>query len=337
MHFADIKEKIIAYIDAAYEWHETNEGSLDENPGKLMAELEEEILTAFGLPFAAFKYSDILQQEGFSNTNKEERAEHLMQILKFEAEEFLLVPIEKDADLLNEAKHELKDAVEVLPLIGITTTNYNCFLYYDIFFRGICNAHQILKALKKSEALSWQDLQIIDSIELLNQENNYKSLQLSIPFLKNYKAFINYKRSKHNWNEHNDNYNLDQYVGLPDKFELNHFVIKEIYVENESICCLKILRLLKNTIIEMKLFCQANEMFEILRYAKYYSIAMPILYVIKLALTNSQAITIIAKDAIDNNIEIENINLEISKLYKRNEKNAFDYYVAEIKKDDLPF
>ena len=115
-----IKQKIISYIDTAYEWHEAGEGSLAETVGKKMVDLEEEILSSFGLPFMAQQYSDIMQVEGFSNENKEQKAEELVEILKYEAQKFLLVPIKKDTKILANAKSQLQDAVEVLPIIGIT-------------------------------------------------------------------------------------------------------------------------------------------------------------------------------------------------------------------------
>lgn len=148
-----MKQKIIAFINAAWQWHQTGNGSLTEGIGLEMGNLEEKILTGFGLPFMAFQYSEILQLEGFSNEDIEQRATALIKRLSKEAAIYLLSPIEKDEVILKEAKEKLQDAVEVLPMIGLSTSAYNLFLYFDFYFRNIMTENELVSYLKKSETI----------------------------------------------------------------------------------------------------------------------------------------------------------------------------------------
>ena len=58
-----MKQKIIAYIKTAWQWHQSGNGPITEGVGLQMRDLEEEILTGYGLPHLAFQYSEMLQFE----------------------------------------------------------------------------------------------------------------------------------------------------------------------------------------------------------------------------------------------------------------------------------
>jgi len=148
-----MKQKITTYIKTTWHWHQTGNGPLTKGAGLEMADLEEEILTAYGLPYLAFQYSEMLQFEGFSKRNIEKRATSLMESLTQAATNFLLSPIEKDETILQQSKAKLQDAIEVLPFIGISTAPYNLFLYYDFYLKNILNEQALLQHLKKAEVL----------------------------------------------------------------------------------------------------------------------------------------------------------------------------------------
>ena len=143
-----MKQKIRDYIAYAYEWHQTGNGPVKEGAGLMMSDLEEDILTGFGLPFMAFQFSEILQLEGFSNKRIEKRAVQLIYQLSTEASLYLLSPIKNKYEALMEAKIMFTDAVEVLPLIDFSTNVYTVFLYYDYFLRSEINAEEFIKYAK---------------------------------------------------------------------------------------------------------------------------------------------------------------------------------------------
>ncbi len=126
--------QIMSYIRNSYEWHSLGEVSeIKDGPGLLMIELEESILSQFGLPPQAFYFSEILQQEGHSLMNIGHRAEALYDRLIEEANAYLLSPPPRDINVLMCAKETMADSQEVLPFIGFQTTIYTNFLYYDIY------------------------------------------------------------------------------------------------------------------------------------------------------------------------------------------------------------
>jgi hypothetical protein len=335
-----IKEKIIAYINAAYQWHEEGSGSIDEGVGEKMCDLEEKILTSFGLPFMAQQYSDILQAEGFSNENIEERVKKIIETLQYEAEKFLLAPIEKDTKILVEAKRLLQDAVEVLPIIGITATGYNCFLYYDIFLKGIYSEDELLQILKKVEILDNElETRVPHTYDAFI--NEFSGLnKMDLPFLNDYGNFLKYKESKHNWDEGGNNDDIGDYLGFPDVFELTHFIITHIYLKDENTCCITILKNLgKETLVELTLWCTADLMRIVMLHAKYYSLAIPPLYVTGPKFLNAGKVNIQVRQAIGKNIEIENIKVQIKRLDNENDKvkNPFDYVIISIEpKETIP-
>ena len=113
-----MKQKITTFINAAWQWHQLGNGPLTEGVGLQMANLEEEILTGYGLPHLAFQYSEMLQFEGFSKKNIGKRAVDLMKRLTQAATDFLLSPIEKDETVLQQSKEKLKDGVERMHTIS---------------------------------------------------------------------------------------------------------------------------------------------------------------------------------------------------------------------------
>ncbi len=331
-----LKQKIIEYINAAYKWHEAGESSLDEGIGQTMAILEEEILTEFGLPFMAWQYSDILQEQGFSNINVKKRADILFEKLKNEAEKFLLAPIEKDIAILIEARNMLQDAVEVLPIIGITATRYNLFLYYEIFFRGIYNEDEILAVLKAAEKLDeLAETTIPHTYDALNDNINFERLQkVGLPFLNEYKEFLKYKESNHVWDEHPGNYDLEDYVGLPNIFELDHFIITHVHVNDDETCCITVLNLFgKKLLVKLDLFCRKDMLSVIMLHAKYYSLSIPNLYLASPYYLNEEQVTIQLRSVIGKNIEIEKIKIGIEKIFDEDDglQDLFAYMVTSIK------
>ncbi len=325
-----MKQKIIAFINAAWQWHQTGNGSMTEGIGLEMSNLEEEILTGFGLPFMAFQYSEILQFEGFSNERIEQRARTLIKRLSKEAAAYLLSPIEKDEVILKEAKEKLRDAVEVLPMIGLSTSAYNLFLYYDFYFRNIITENELILHLKEAEKIDGDETTRIPfTYETLTNGSHVKRLiNAGFPFIKEYQRFLKYNFTKHSWNEiivaHGSGC-------LPAVFELHHFFITYIAAKDADTVVVELLIKQKGHFTKIKVWCTVEMIQLILLHAKYYSLSIPPMYVINPRYLKEGEVHLWLKDATGKNIEIENIVVGLNQDEDGEIKNPREYRLIYIK------
>ena len=264
-----MKQKITTYIKAAWQWHQSGNGPVTEGVGLQMKDLEEEILTGYGLPYLAFQYSEMLQFEGFSKKNLKKRANGLMERLTQAATDFLLAPIEKDETVLKQSKEKLQDGVEVLPMLGISTAYYNLFLYHDFYFRNRLNEQALLQHLKKAEVLDKQEeMRIPYTFQTLQNGNHTKRLmQAGVPFMKEYQQFLKYTCTRQKWdtgfkrNEFKSKTALDDYIGL------TRFFITYLGAKNGNMAVMEILAPINNHFVRLRLWCTTELITLIILYA----------------------------------------------------------------------
>ena len=321
-----MKQKIIAYIKTAWQWHQSGNGPITEGVGLQMRDLEEEILTGYGLPHLAFQYSEMLQFEGFSKKNLKKRAAELMERLVQAATDFLLAPIEKDDTVLQQSKEKLQDGVEVLPMIGISTAHYNLFLYHDFYFRNLLNEQALLQHLKKAEVLDKQvETRIPFTYQTLQNGNHTKRLmQAGIPYLKEYQQYLKYLSTNHKWDigfKKNEN----KSKALPnDTVELSQFFVTYLGAKNEDMAVMEILAPINNNFARLRIWCTAEMIIEILRHARYYSLAVPALYVLNPRYLHNGEMHVRLKEANNKNIEIENVLIGLER--DKDEQGDIPYY-----------
>lgn len=317
-----MKRKITAYIKTAYQWHATGNGSLIEGIGRKMADLEEDILIGFGLPLMAFQYSELLQLEGFSTKNIKERVSKLFNVLVEEGTQFLLSPIEKDQLVLKQSKEKLQDATEVLPMIGLSTTVYNLFLYYDFYFRNIVTEDELLMYLKKAEVIDEvAATRIPFTYETLINGSHVKRLtNAGFPFIKDYRQFLKYVSTLHPWNQNIVADESKVIHKLSGSFELRHFFITYIATKSTDTAVVEILAKHKNCFRKLRVWCTIEMTKLIMLHAKYYSLAIPPLYVINPRYLKEGEVHLWLKDSIGKNIEIENIVLGLRKFMIEDKK-----------------
>ena len=327
-----MKQKITTYIKAAWQWHQSGNGPVTEGVGLQMKDLEEEILTGYGLPHLAFQYSEMLQFEGFSKKNLKKRTADLMQRLAHTATDFLLAPIEKDEKVLQQSKAKLKDGVEVLPMIGISTAYYNLFLYHDFYFRNLLNEQALLQHLKKAEALDKQEeTRIPYTYQTLQNGNHTKRLMLAgIPFMKEYQQFLKYTCTRQKWdtgfkrNENKAKTVLDDSIGL------TRFFITYLGAKNEDMAVMEILAPINNHFARLRIWCTTELITLILLHAKYYSLAIPAMYVMNPRYLNNGEMHLRLKDAHYKNIEIDNIDIGLER--DKDEQGDIPYYSVKYLK-----
>ena len=324
-----MKQKITLYIKTAWQWHQSGNGPLTEGAGLQMKDLEEEILTGYGLPYLAFQYSEMLQFEGFSKRNIRKRVTGLMEDLKQAATDFLLSPIEKDEKVLHQSKRKLQDGMEVLPLIGISTAQYNLFLYYDFYFKNLLNEQALLQHLKKAEVWDKEEkTRIPFTYQTLQNGNHTKRLmQAGIPYLKEYRQYLKYLATNHKWDiGFKKNENKSKAV-LKDTVELSHFFVTYLGAKNEEMAVMEILTPINNNFARLRIWCTAEIITSILLQAKYYSLAVPALYVLNPRYLDNGEMHIRLKEANNKNIEIEHVLIGLER--NKDEKNSIPYYLVK--------
>jgi hypothetical protein len=327
-----MKQKITAYIKTAWQWHKSGNGPLTEGPGLQMRNLEEEILTGYGLPYLAFQYSEMLQFEGFSNRNIGKRAAGLMEDLQQAATNFLLSPIEKDETVLQESKATLQDGMEVLPMIGISTAHYNLFLYYDFYFKNLLNEQALLQHLKKAEALDkLAETRIPYTYQTFKNGNHTKRLmQAGIPFLQEYQQYLKYLSTKQKWDiGFSENENKSKAV-LYDTIELSRFFITYIGAKNEDMAVMEILAPINNSFVRLRIWCTAEIITLILLQAKYYSLSIPAMYVLNPRYLNNGEMHVRLKESKDKNIEIDKLVIGLER--QTDEPGNIPYYTVKYLK-----
>ena len=324
-----MKQKITLYIKTAWQWHQSGNGHLTEGAGLQMKDLEEEILTGYGLPYLAFQYSEMLQFEGFSKRNIRKRVTGLMEDLKQAATDFLLSPIEKDETVLHQSKRKLQDGMEVLPLIGISTAQYNLFLYYDFYFKNLLNEQTLLQHLKKAEVLDKQEeTRIPYTYQTLKNGNHTKRLmQAGIPFLKEYQQYLKYLATNHKWDigfKKNDN---KAKAVLKDTVELSHFFVTYLGAKNEEMAVMEILASINNNFTRLRIWCTAEIITSILLQAKYYSLAVPAMYILNPRYLDNGEMHVRLKEANNKNIEIDNVLIGLER--DKDKRNSIPYYLVK--------
>ena len=122
-----------------------------------LSELEIDILAYFGLPFATV-FSEIMQQFGWERTINKRIINRLIVLLNKTATQYLLSTPKSNIEMLVESRVVLASGFNILPMMGFTTTTYNCFVFECMFIREGFEAEEVLAELELGEALS-KDIQ----------------------------------------------------------------------------------------------------------------------------------------------------------------------------------
>lgn len=104
--------------------------------------IENEILKQFGLP-KLMKYREIV----FDLKSKEDFEKIIIQ-LQMEAQDYLTSSLERDTDLLEDAKTNDLKTYDILPEIGIEDTFLAMFYFEEYFKKGKMNAKELVTILK---------------------------------------------------------------------------------------------------------------------------------------------------------------------------------------------
>ena len=345
--------KIIQYIKCSAQWHALGEPTpIDDGPGLAMSELEEEILTSFGLPCNAFCYSNIMQQQGFDDKDADHRAELLYERLIHEAETFLLSPAKSATEMLKSYKENWTMAPDALPFLGFDFTRYTGFLYHDIYLREICNEEELLQHLKSAkEFCLTKKVYIPFEFEALFDEPIYKQLEdAGLPYLTEYLDYLLYIANTNEWDldtSYLPPQNIDQ---VDDELILTEFYICRIEIFNEDSVSIEVMISEEDNFQTITLWCELEKMNYLLRFASYVSMVTHL----QISDDHWNVITcpyeynMFKNDGRNHEINRCQIRLERF-IYKKNDPDPFHYQITEIiphtkvvkevwdEIDDLPF
>jgi hypothetical protein len=259
-----LKQKIKNYL-LSYQWPRENDSPIFNcSIDSIMISLEEEILVQFGLPPSAFQYTSLMESYGFSDGEINQKVNNLYRKLKNEAIAYLSSDPESDFQILNNGRIKLQQVSLVLPFLGYGTTEYNSFIYHDIFCLDLCSADELLEAITTEDT---------------NRFNN--DSELIYPFAKEYKA---YKTYKHNCSFRNLPTTNIESIEFESSYHegscliVDSFFILSFVVRNPQTCIVDIVITHDSNFLKLQIWCTVKQLFYILYHARYRSdIASPML------------------------------------------------------------
>ena len=332
-----MKQKIMDYIAYAHEWHQTGNGPVTEGAGLMMSDLEEEILTGFGLPFMAFQFSEILQLEGFSNKRIEKRALKLIDQLTTEASLYLLSPIKNKYEALMEAKIMFTDAVEVLPLIDFSTNVYTVFLYYDYFLRSEINAEEFIKYAKMTtDADEEEATRIPFTYQAIKKRNQLKRLiNEGFPYVNEFRDYLKYLSASNDWVKKDTSHVNSSFSKSGDIIIVSKAYITYIAIKNEDNAAIEMLINFKGNIIPIRLWCSVFGLTILLKCSKYWSLSIPFLYATRPPF-DDDTIHIYPEEMNGKNIETSDVILILEKSRYQGTKKDPPYFEVIYMKLQVP-
>jgi hypothetical protein len=258
MNKTSIQQKIKKYILSSYQWSRENESIITQgSPGSIMLSLEEEILIHFGLPPFAFQYTSKMEKYGSTDGDIDERVNELYRWLKNEATTYLLSDPESDYQTLRNGKAKLLHAQEVLPFLGYGVTEYNSFIYHDIYCRNRCDERQLFDAIR---------------IEETSGVRNVNTLHF--PFADEYREFVNKRYSKvlDNLNliESESTYFETEYP-IDAILKTDSFFILSFVARNPNMCIVDIVIEYGPGFLALNIWCTLKQLYYILHHARYAS------------------------------------------------------------------
>lgn len=147
-------------------------------------ELENDILTQFGLPVSK-RFVQILHDFVNHSVVNEQLLDYVSKKLRTAARKYLLSPVMSDIELLTQARDQKRSPYDVLPELGYPTYEYAIFLIGELLYRRNMAPQDILEELKNvHNHKSWDDLAVLSKV------HNYSSHQLYAKLKKQQVRFV---------------------------------------------------------------------------------------------------------------------------------------------------
>jgi hypothetical protein len=312
MNKTSIQQKIKNYILSSFQWNQENESVITQgSTGSIMMSLEEEILIHFGLPPSAFQYTSQMEKYGSTDGDIDKRADELYRWLKNEAITYLLSTPESDYQILRNGKAKLLHAQEVLPFLGYGVTEYNSFIYHDIYCRNRCDERQLLDAIRTEE------ISKVGSASTLN-----------FPFATEYRSFVNNKYSKVLDNldliESESTYFETEYP-IDAILKTDSFFVLNFVARNPNMCVVDIAIEYGPGFLALNIWCTLKQLSYILCHARYASHVASILLSLRHNDYFKAGYVFNEMRTRDKVIEVPMIDIEFERLDRRSDEVKLPY------------
>lgn len=344
MTYEKLQRQIIDYLEASNHWDEnTDEEAIADVQQKILQQLE---LHEYIKPLAM----RILEKTCLSRKNKELMAETCISDIVQKCNKYLIDESERAINLLSSAQNSFLHAADVLPNIGVPIEKYNCFAYYDIFLRKLCSAQELLDVFKKHRNyLLSENESIADTYGRFGYAEIFKkALFQEMPFINQYREFLKYEQLSQGMA---DDYFLSEIEELENENTCNqikwtNFTVQSIDCEtnpNRRYWINLLKRDKSGKLQSVTLDINQSELKTMLRHAKYYTLSIPIWYLVTMpknfydtCFLPSNQTCIHPKQIIVTYLEIENFDLEIAVIKEDFEVLDKPFYRFEISRLSVP-
>ncbi|QJB29988.1 hypothetical protein HF324_00860 [Chitinophaga oryzae] len=179
-----LKLKLQEYYQRYQQMEQKVKPGKEEPAKEEVLDLENDILTQFGLPTSR-RFVQILHDFVHHSQVSDQLLDYVSKKLRSAARKYLLAPVMSDVDLLEQARDQKRSPYDVLPELGYPAQEYALFLIGELYYRRNMAAADILEELKKMQHFhSWNDL------ALLSKMNNYSHHELYTKLKKHELRFI---------------------------------------------------------------------------------------------------------------------------------------------------
>ncbi len=184
MHMDQLKLKLQQYYQQYQKLEKQPSGKAADKEDDSVQELENDILTQFGLPVSK-RFVQILHDFVNHSVVNEQLLDYVSKKLRTAARKYLLSPVMSDIELLTQARDQKRSPYDVLPELGYPTYEYAIFLIGELLYRRNMAPQDILEELKNVQHhKSWDDLAVLSKV------HNYSSHQLYAKLKKQQVRFV---------------------------------------------------------------------------------------------------------------------------------------------------
>ncbi|WP_157986610.1 hypothetical protein [Chitinophaga alhagiae] len=179
-----LKLKLQQYYQQYQKLEKQPSGKAVEKEEDSVQELENDILTQFGLPVSK-RFVQILHDFVNHSVVNEQLLDYVSKKLRMAARKYLLSPVMSDIELLTQARDQKRSPYDVLPELGYPAHEYAIFLVGELMYRRNMAPQDILDELKNVQKhKSWGDLSVLSKV------HNYSSHELYAKLKKQQVRFV---------------------------------------------------------------------------------------------------------------------------------------------------
>jgi len=302
-----INKKIRSYILLS----KTCSGGCDKTISTII-ELEEIILNHFDLP-SAYQFTSKMERIAKRNENVDVLIDLMYHTLEAFCIDRLFASIKSKSQVLKEGKYKSLDAQEVLPFIGYNTTEFNRFLFHDIYCKKHCSEKQLLRYLQLEQTSK--------------TVGRYRQ-----PYYGKYLQYLHHIQNKKSIKVITESPYFEKEYHEDAVFAVNNLYVIAIDVQNSMVSTMEIAIPYRGYWLELKLWSTLPQVQYLLLHAMYITEVSSLLLALKYHDYNDSAYYFNIRRLSTHFIEIRNISIELERLDRKSDdvKLPYDFLIANI-------